>query len=966
MARAGYRTVVIDPAGRPLSGVVVNAYNTGTTTPYSGTIYAAATGGATLANPFAASAQGDVVFWLDAPTRVDLAYSRSGYTSETETVDVIAADAWVLNAEKGAASGVATLDATGVVPVAQIPGGAALDAEVTAAVAAHDADTTAVHGIADTSALALSSHAHAGIYVPTSAVKTYNALALPASLGLSNLTGDGVANDQPAFAALVSALGALYAADGIPRIIHCPGGIYSMRDAGTVWKSGVGLTGDGPGATRFVLSNPVSTTNPTPLAAYTADFHGASTSTPLVDCVFADFEVDGSAVTLALYSTGAKAFVLQYMVRPRFQNLYLHGCGATALGCDFLQDGIIDGVVAVGNGRLNSGSEAGGAGIGIGIGAWGASERTTIANCIAKGNGTHGIFVELQSSSFPRPRGIRVENCHAEGNVHGISDWGAEGMVVSGCHMIGNLKDGFNVSGSGVAGVAGRGGIVTGCVIDGNALDGVALGDTPGDYTISGNRVSNNGRHGIHQVNVTQAASYAGTAQTFHDNDVYGNALDGIRNDAVLTDGSITSNRLRNNGVQRAAADSGTGGPVTYGALTVTDTGKAWVVNSQVGKTVTVGAQTAVVASNTATVLTLWPYHANGATAWSAGTPAAGTAYSLPAAPTVRAGLTFNGAANHPTIRGNRMWDGQTPKTQTHGWWITPSGTCGSGTVENNDLLGNLSGGFQFDISPTGGYFSHNGGFVAGIVSSPSNTLVDGLLIAKGFSNSGLTGATAASRYVGATTSGPPVTGTFAIGDVVVDQAGAVWICTVAGAPGTWTNSTAALTASRPAAARAETMPRTQTLASLGMLLSGRLHLVAVQLPAGLPVASITFVAGATGAATPTNQWFALFNNAATPALLRQTADDTTAAWAANALKTLTLTSPFTTTYSGLHYLGIMVAATTVPTLMGVNGITAITATGPTLSGSSTAGLTTPASFTSPASAPTALSTGQIPYAYVS
>lgn len=51
----------------------------------------------------------------------------------------------------------------------------------------------------------------------------------------------------------------------------------------------------------------------------------------------------------------------------------------------------------------------------------------------------------------------------------------------------------------------------------------------------------------------------------------------------------------------------------------------------------------------------------------------------------------------------------------------------------------------------------------------------------------GLTGATAASRYVGATTSGAPTSGTFAVGDFVVDQTGKVWICTAAGTPGTWT-----------------------------------------------------------------------------------------------------------------------------------------------------------------------------------
>jgi hypothetical protein len=50
----------------------------------------------------------------------------------------------------------------------------------------------------------------------------------------------------------------------------------------------------------------------------------------------------------------------------------------------------------------------------------------------------------------------------------------------------------------------------------------------------------------------------------------------------------------------------------------------------------------------------------------------------------------------------------------------------------------------------------------------------------------GLPGATAGTRYVGATASGAPVSGTFAVGDFVIDRTGATWICTVAGTPGTW------------------------------------------------------------------------------------------------------------------------------------------------------------------------------------
>lgn len=51
----------------------------------------------------------------------------------------------------------------------------------------------------------------------------------------------------------------------------------------------------------------------------------------------------------------------------------------------------------------------------------------------------------------------------------------------------------------------------------------------------------------------------------------------------------------------------------------------------------------------------------------------------------------------------------------------------------------------------------------------------------------GLTGATAATRYVGATASGAPASGTFAIGDFCIDQSGKIYVCTTAGSPGTWT-----------------------------------------------------------------------------------------------------------------------------------------------------------------------------------
>jgi len=70
-----------------------------------------------------------------------------------------------------------------------------------------------------------------------------------------------------------------------------------------------------------------------------------------------------------------------------------------------------------------------------------------------------------------------------------------------------------------------------------------------------------------------------------------------------------------------------------------------------------------------------------------------------------------------------------------------------------------------------------------------SGATFTGEVVAPDFKVSGLTGATAGtSRLVGTTSAGPPTTGTFATGDLVIDQTATIWVCTAAGTPGTWSN----------------------------------------------------------------------------------------------------------------------------------------------------------------------------------
>lgn len=139
----------------------------------------------------------------------------------------------------------------------------------------------------------------------------------------------------------------------------------------------------------------------------------------------------------------------------------------------------------------------------------------------------------------------------------------------------------------------------------------------------------------------------------------------------------------------------------------------------------------------------------------------------------------------------------------------------------------------------------------------------------------------------------------------------------------------------------AETIPReicTETNAAA--LTSGQLRFFAIYLRAGQVVTNISFFSATTAAGTPTNQFFALYSRHGIK--LAQSANDTTTAWAANTIKTLAMTAAYTVRETGFYYIGIMVAATTVPTLKGESHAVSTLDSRPfTINGTAESGLTT-------------------------
>lgn len=184
------------------------------------------------------------------------------------------------------------------------------------------------------------------------------------------------------------------------------------------------------------------------------------------------------------------------------------------------------------------------------------------------------------------------------------------------------------------------------------------------------------------------------------------------------------------------------------------------------------------------------------------------------------------------------------------------------------------------------------------------------------------------------------------------------------------TNGTSLTRAKRfrlPTGGISSTIPRNAGLSNQAMLGTGVQYFFLLELEAGDTITTATYISATQAAVTPTNQWAGIYSSAREKLAISD--DKLTDAWAANEEQAFTFATPYVVPTSGDYYLTLMVAAGTVPSLLGVgaSGASVAYRQAPILIGrdATNTGLTTPASAPATAAALTT-TTSSIPYAWVS
>lgn len=283
--------------------------------------------------------------------------------------------------------------------------------------------------------------------------------------------GDGTTNDSPSFQAAIDSLA------GTGKTIYVPAGTYKLNNS-LMWKSGVNMRGAGIGQTILKLAD-----------AQQIEATGTLES-PISNCNFADFEIDGT-----LHTGWYKGFFMMYCLNHTYTRVKVSKTGATGFGNDYMVNCVYDSCIADGCGTSGTTATPGCSGFGIGTGKY-AVENVSLINCVATNNKRYGVLFEAQGSGegWFMSQGAQISGGSFNANQWGIGDLGMDGLIISASEVKSNIAEGIYVGGPGVlVDFAGINGQISNCEVSLNGALGIRPATGGVGYVLTNNNVHDNG-----------------------------------------------------------------------------------------------------------------------------------------------------------------------------------------------------------------------------------------------------------------------------------------------------------------------------------------------------------------------------------------------------------------------------------------------------------------------------------------
>jgi hypothetical protein len=262
--------------------------------------------------------------------------------------------------------------------------------------------------------------------------------------------------------------------------IYLPPGTYKVS-TNLNWKNNVSLKGAGMGQSIVKLYSTAC-----------LRYSGALT-TPLTDCDFSDFEIDGSQQA-GPFNVQTKGFFFLYCLRNTWTRVSVHDTVATGFGSDFLVDCAFTDCLVERCGRLAEVGSLGSSGFGIGTGKY-AIENTILTNCIARDNKRYGLFFEAQGTGagYYVSQGYQIVGGQFNENQWGVGDCGVDGLVVDGATINSNIAEGVYVGGPSSQSQVGINGVIQNCEMAYNGAAGIRPTTGGTGYTLTNNSIHDNG-----------------------------------------------------------------------------------------------------------------------------------------------------------------------------------------------------------------------------------------------------------------------------------------------------------------------------------------------------------------------------------------------------------------------------------------------------------------------------------------